>query len=665
MGIDLLSVAIVLAGLVAFVAGLVDLRAAWRRRSGRAAGPELDAITLAAYAALGLVGLSVLVSIAGVRGIPVAQAAFLLCALRGVVALARRAPAAWTRARAASGESRLRVAAFVAAGCWSLCFWETVFVDHVGMPSFADGITHAVYYLRILQTGVPTLGRLPIGFGDVFGAQNFDFYPTGTHALMAIGGGFWGQWGLISHAGILKAWFTLSSAAAPFALYWFVRRLMPRMPWWIGLALVLVAMPGFRFPIEAIHEGGASRLLTHVVMLPIYADVLLGRLAGWRRQPLAALLLGVAFLMHPAALITLAVLLVYAALCEAVNDAGWPARALRLGATGGALAAAGLLCVGLVKWNLFAIVPHHGVQPFSWTALASRLRGAWTTLFGIGYGMQGVRQWMIGAGLVLLVARRRAFGLRRRVAGLPFLMAALAAVAVSSLVIPLPGFRPVGAAFYDEAPRVIEVLYEVLGLCVAAAAWFAWTLAGRRPVRTRVLRPALVAGVLLVAAAFEYQLARAGEVRRHVAYWDAWFHTPRISVLRDLGEWIQANTEPDAIVFHLPFDSEVWEPWTGRQGSFMYGECHANNMKLPCRARTSFVITRIGSLGAALGHGSAAGACLPGVDRFARPAYFLVPSALRRPFGSPVCADAVYMTTLAGHAVVAYRRPDAGPSPGH
>ena len=663
--IDWLSLIIVLAGVCAFIAGLDDV---WRRAQRAMAGhtqragmaetrAPLLALELGAYGVLALVGLAVLVMLAGGRGIPVAQAAFLPIAGWGLVVLARRAKQPWRWFTSASGDEILRAAAFVAAGIWSIWFWSDLFRDHVALPVMHDGIAHTTYYLRILEAGVPTLGRVPIGFADLFGTQTFDFYPTGTHAMMAVTSGFWGQWGIVSHAGILKCWFTLAAAGAPWALYWVARRLMPRMPWGIGLAVIFVAMPGFRYPLEAIHEGGASRLLAHLVMAPIYADVILGRFAHWRRQPLAAILLGVAFVMHPSAFVTLAALLGYASICAAVSDAGWRPRVVRLAAVGGALAIAGVIAMGLVRWNGGAVVPRDSARSFSWLALASRLAGGGTTFFDADYGMGAVKGALIGVGLVALVARRRAFGLRWRVVALPFWMVLVAALALTAQMIALPGFRLIGAAFYDETPRVIELLYEVTGLCLAGVAWLGCSLvAGRHPSVGR-RTAAAVATVIIIVAALTHQVFSAAWVRDHIRNWDLKNATSRISRLQPLGRWIMDNTEPNAVVFHLPFDAEIWEAWTGRRGTFMYGECHANNAKLPCMRREQLVASRIGVLGTLLAQDPATGRCLAPVDRFRRPAYFLVFTPVVRSTVTPLCSDATYVTSLSGRAVIAYHRP--------
>lgn len=664
---DWLALLVVLAGLCAFALGISDL---WRRLRPTS---DLDRITLAAYGSLGLVGVSVAIMLAGGPAIAAAQAVFLVAAAWGVVRAGTSAPRAWQWWTSETPADLGRTAAFAAAACWSLWFWTGVFRDHVGLPAMTDGIVHTALYLRILQAGVPTLGRVPTGFAEIFGTQLFGFYPTGTHALMAVASGFWGQWGLVSHAGIIKAWFTLAMAASPFALFFVARRLMPRMPWWVGLALVFVAMPGFRFPIEAAHEGGASRLLAHVLMAPIYADVLVGRFEDLRWRPLAAVVLGLAFLMHPGAFVTLAALMAYTAMCSAASQARWRARLIGAAGLAAALAIGALCAMALLKWNAGVALARDAAGPFSWTALASRLQQGWTTLFDAEYGMAPVMPWLVAAGVALLAIRRKAFGLTWRVVGFPFWMALVAAVVLSAQVLPVPGLRLVGAAFFDEAPRVIELLYEALGLSLAALAWFAWSLAAgsdriaggqaagsrregdNRPPYRRFAAIAVAAG--LVLATLGYQQARSPWLRQHFSYWDRQFRTSRISRLQALGAWIEQHTERSAILFYQPFDAEIWEAWTGRRGIFMYGECDVQDDPPPCHARKALVNGRLNALREALKHPTPAVRCLAEIDRFGRPGYFFLASPTASTEAFPVCSDATYLTTLDGHAVVAYRRP--------
>lgn len=651
---DALSLAIVLAGLCAFVFGLLDIcrRLTPRRR-------DIDPVVVGAYGAIGIVALSVVVMMAGGPGILTAQGVFLIVSAWGLAVAIARLPRLWRWLMSAPDRDLARRAAFAAAMLWSVGFWMDVFQSHVALPVAQDGITHAAYYLRILESGMPTLGRVPIGFSSVFGVQLFDFYPTGSHALMAIASGFWGQWGVVSHAGVLKAWFTLTVAAAPWALLWVARRLMPQMPWWAGLALVFIAIPGFRFPIEAAHEGGASRLVAHVLLAPIYAEALLGRFRSPRSWPVAGLLLGMAFLLHASAFVTLAAVLAYASVFSLADEPTWLARLLTVAGLVAVLAAGGLLAAGLLKWNAGVAAARDPGLAFSWSGVFSRWREGWSALFYPDYGMASFKRWLLGIGLVLLIVRRRALGLSWRVALFPIWMVLVALLILSAQRVPLPGFRLIGGAFWDETPRVIEVLYEAIGLTLVVAAWSAWQFAG--PSGRRWLSSAVA--VVIVTGAFGYQASRIDWVHRHIAYWDRFFQTPRIGRLEALGAWIQQNTERNAIVFHQPFDSEIWEAWTGRRGSFMYGECHENKEHAPCLARKALVNARIDALAQRLELPSPRGRCVAEIDAFERPAYFLVPSLIvsAQPFA--VCSDATYITTLDRRAVIRYEKPGSMTTP--
>jgi hypothetical protein len=138
------------------------------------------------------------------------------------------------------------------------------------------------------------------------------------------------------------------------------------------------------------------------------------------------------------------------------------------------------------------------------------------------------------------------------------------------------------------------------------------------------------------------------------------FQTPRIGRLEALGMWIEQHTEPNAIIFHQPFDAEIWEGWTGRRGSFMYGECHENREQAPCVARKALVKGRLDALAQRLERPSPRGRCLAEIDVFERPAYFLVPSLVSAAEPFAVCSDATYLTTLDRRAVVQYHAPRVG-----
>ena len=658
-----MSLAIVLAAVWAFVFGVHDLA----RRVAREAPRTGDAVALGAYAALGVVAVTVALMMVGIRSIPAAQVLTVGVIAWGVVRAGARVPELWRWANAVRAEEFARRAIIGAAMAWTVVFWSGIFRSHVALPVAQDGIVHTAFYLRIIEAGVPTLGRVPIGFAGLFGIQLFPFYPTGTHTLLALVVGFLGEWGLVSHAGLLKASFTLTVAALPWALYWFLRRITPATPWWVGLAVTVAAIPGFRFPIEAAHEGGASRLIAHLVMMPVYAEAVLGRFDSFRRRTVAGMLLGIAFLMHPSTFVTLAALLAYSTIAAVYEERGVRAAARCFGGLGLSLGIGGGVIAAVLFWNGAVAEARDATLPFSWSALGVRWWEGAATLFSLEYGMAPVHPWLVGLGMVLLLVWRRALGVSGRVAGLPFWMTAVALVILATRLIPFPGGRMLGGAFYDEIPRVIEPLFEVVGLCLATAFWGMWRLVAsagdgvRFSVRSGWLRLPTVFAVSVVLAVLGYQIARRPWLVRHIGYWDRQFDTSRIGNLRALGAWIVQYTEPDAVLFHHPFDSEIWEAWTGRRGIFMYGECHANNNLSPCVRRKAFVAEQFDVLQKRMAQPTPEQRCLAPVDAFNRPAYFLVPASPSSARPVSLCVDATLVATLDRHAVIQYRRPVPAP----
>ena len=78
-------------------------------------------------------------------------------------------------------------------------------------------------------------------------------------------------------------------------------------------------MAGFRFPVEAAHEGGASRLIAHLVYLPLYVHTLRGGFGGRGGIGRAGAALAIGFLMHPSAFVTLAMRIFAAAFVVALK----------------------------------------------------------------------------------------------------------------------------------------------------------------------------------------------------------------------------------------------------------------------------------------------------------------------------------------------------------
>jgi hypothetical protein len=543
--------------------------------------------------------------------------------------------------------SRGRRLAFALAITYTIGFWIDIFRDHVALPSARDGVAHTMYYMRILQSGDPTLGRVPLSLGDIFGTQLISFYPTGSHALFAIVGGLWDRFGVISHAGVVKACFTLTVAALPWALAWFVRRLLPSLPWWMALALGLVAIPGFRFPVEAAHEGGASRLVAHLVLIPIYADVLTRRFRGWTWVVWFGLVLGVAFLMHPSGFVALAAILGWAVITAAAETPAGASRFVPL--AGGAVAAivGGTLALGLLKWNSGVAEPRPPLEPLALRSLAAWMWITLKTLLDPEYGLSTYKGWLLAAGLTLLVTQRRRLGLSWRVALFPLWMAFIVIVVLVASLSSAPGMALVSGAFWSETPRMVELLYESIGLAMAVAAWWLW-----RAIR----RPSLASGcaVLIVAGAFASQAMRGGWVHRHMLAFDQTFHTPAIGSITALGQWVQNRTPADALLVSDLQHNEIWEAWTGRAQPVIYSEC----TRAPdCPAREDLGRDRLTALRARMVLPLPDRRCLTELDRFTRPVYFIIPSVFVSPAPTMLCKDARYLATVDWHAVIEYVKP--------
>lgn len=155
-----------------------------------------------------------------------------------------------------------------------LAFWGWLFRDLAGLPSRDDGTQHAYYLLKILESGRVFLGQNFRGGADLFGADPLHFYPTGAHALVAILGApallVPGVWPSV----LLKAAFLLVLAAFPPVLDWGARKLLPQSPRLLSFFVALIFGLWGLFPGAPVIEGGFSRVVGLVGVLPLAFGIL-------------------------------------------------------------------------------------------------------------------------------------------------------------------------------------------------------------------------------------------------------------------------------------------------------------------------------------------------------------------------------------------------------
>ena len=198
---DLLPLIAITLTLALFGAGVTH---PWWNRKRAVTDPVGDLLVATSLALMALVTVASVLTMAGIRGVSVGQWIFAGIVLIGLVRVCSSGARSFRCLKALSWRQWAWYAGLSIFLAYTAIFWAKLFDDVIALPSFHDGIVHGMYFLRILESGYASLGRVPIGFGEIFGIENFDFYPTGTHALMAMSSGLWVRFGIFSAAEVCQ-----------------------------------------------------------------------------------------------------------------------------------------------------------------------------------------------------------------------------------------------------------------------------------------------------------------------------------------------------------------------------------------------------------------------------------------------------------------------------
>ena len=249
--------------------------------------------------------------------------------------------------------------------------------------------------------------------------------------------------------------------------------------------------------------------------------------------------------------------------------------------------------------------------------------------------------------------------LPRRSASFLGALLGMALLAASSSHLDFPGLGVVRGIFYNQLPRITEILYLPLSVAmasgVALSIWFVTSLFRRSSRWARVL--AIVVGLIIAICISRDHLYLYGHLEGLFDHYNKVFHTPRKSRIGNIRRWIMEKTIPSTILIYPPFDLDVLELWTGRAGLFMYGECPVNSYSPSCERQKKLAENVLSKVGARLRLPSPATQCIE-AGIFGGPVVLFMPEtfSISLPKGTLICSDAVFEGTLDGHAVVRYLR---------
>ena len=310
-------------------------------------------------------------------------------------------------------------------------------------PSNDDTLNHLAFLDAILKSQYSLLGKINRPGSNWFGLSPYHFYPSGAHALMALF--LWPFFQMkVSVATLYRTFLILTMALWPAFLWWSSCKLFPEIKNKVRVFLLISVFTLPLFPIFALGEGGMSRIMGMVLIVPIWFELLKSRERFWIGFLWSAIFFPVLLMIHPSLIILFLVGLIFSS------------RRMLAG-TG-----IGLILGGLLFFGLLHTAPQDVFDPEllrKMTAdLPSGLEGWFQRLKGPFHyffaDSMGLGKFFSPKNYFIYVALFLAFfgKLPRRILFFFFIPFGIAALAL----IPSPVAQLAGIPFYHSVKRIAE-----------------------------------------------------------------------------------------------------------------------------------------------------------------------------------------------------------------
>jgi hypothetical protein len=411
----------------------------------------------------------------------------------------------------------LVIAAGLLANNWLGGLWLT--------PSQDDTLNHLGFLEAILNGRQALLGKINRPGSDWFGVSPYHFYPTGSHAWVALflypiqKFGF--DW-----IAAYRVTTIATLALIPGLLWWSSEAAFSRVPPALRFFLVCAASTQAAFPLNALGEGGISRLIAMAIFIPLWFSAFSKKESPRFGFICSAIITPILLFVHPSLLPLLAVATFFFRRKTFF--------ATLLGAPVGAI--------------LFVLIlrsaPQEVTQPqiiegilgsirsdaFGWF---ERLKGPFHYWFadsmGFGKFLSPKNYWVYFSIWLALCGK-----IERKVLflfGIPFLMAALALVRN-------PITDQLGLIFYHSTKRIAE-LTPLLGLTLALfAAQFIYS--------SRTLSKHLSKLVVIVAVAF--CVVFVAHSKNEIVHFNELFHSPTAILIQSTQQKLKALPQDERIL---------------------------------------------------------------------------------------------------------------------
>jgi hypothetical protein len=634
MPIDLVWILVLLLQFFFFSIGVGTLLSPWMGKNRYELLPFF--FSLGALLNTAIVSLLACIPVASV---PMGSALVFALELLGVLAWARHRPAL------PSWHTRFPYL-FLFLG--PLYVWWVSWEGTPAIISFNDGTAHMGYLARIIESGNPLLPFIPRPFAAQFGGSPIPFYPTGTHALIAMFQGWWIQAEWLTQAQALRSWMVVTHALLPLWVVWIVQFLFPGRSRWLSLGVGMLSFTYWLYPVWAANSGGYSRAVGQFLVLPLAAWTLSKGLSlegkkrnGWMHALLIPGCLG-AFSFHASSFALFALITGTVFLMQSFfywKDKAWVLRNVcQYGcAVGAGLGVLGLFLQRTGSINTIDMASREMTRwaPFTWSGFISRLGEVVHEFFHAGYSAPfgwAIYQWVLLIGLVMVAlplvgvrAFRSAQAELRRVSPVLFYVlvtCGIVSVLATTYFSPLYAFYRVGLLFLQTSGRLAEMQYLFAIVLWVQGGMGLGALYAYLKRKGSLLSHVLV-GVGVVLMLVEFRVAVKSQIRHLRAYRDI-YHTQTYEATEGLMAYIRTHTEKDSLFLQAPFVADSLESRTGRKGLFTYGECPGLGSADPvCEKRKIFSNEIHAELKTRLQVPDATQDCFLSLASFSQPLYWI------------------------------------------
>ncbi len=387
-----------------------------------------------------------------------------------------------------------------------ILFW---FRDLLVAPSNDDTINHLYYLQSLLENQTCLIGNSNKPGIEWFGEAKNHFYPSGSHALIALWYypfKFFGikayqflQWSLMA---ILMIW--------PWQLWQGSKLLLPAKSTWLRLFLVISTITLPVFPLWPLGEGGISRIFAMVLFTPLWFQALSGNINGFLWTAVFAPIL---LFIHPSLIAFIGLAVIF-----------FNKRNILLAIAGS--------IPGAILFYLIMKSGHQEIFAFNtlpeFNGWFDRLKGPFHFWFSDPYGFGkflSLKNIAIYAGLFLVFRKKT----EPRILFLfltPFIL-------ISLTFVQHPLIQQIGLIYYHSAKRVSE-LTPLLGITIACFACHALISDDKK-----MKYPTLILGAIFMTLFFKNSI-------NSLENYHSLYHSPKKAFFNGIAE--QLNHLPKTVI---------------------------------------------------------------------------------------------------------------------